>query len=45
MLSKTDIENIIQKIILVSDPEQIILFGSYATNSFDTDSDLDLLII
>ena len=29
----------------MSDPEQIILFGSYARGDFRPDSDLDLLVI
>ena len=36
---------ITRRIIDVSDPDQIILFGSYARGDFGPDSDLDLLII
>ena len=36
---------IIRRIRAVSDPEQIILFGSYARNDFGPDSDLDVLVV
>ena len=36
---------ITRRIIDVSDPDQIILFGSYARGDYKPDSDLDLLII
>lgn len=36
---------IVRRIRAVSDPEQIILFGSYARGDFGSDSDLDLLVI
>ena len=36
---------ITQQILAVSDPEEIILFGSYARGDFGPDSDLDLLVI
>jgi predicted nucleotidyltransferase len=36
---------ITERIVQVSDPDQIILFGSYAMGDYRPDSDLDLLII
>jgi predicted nucleotidyltransferase len=36
---------ITRRILSVSAPEQIILFGSYARGDFGPDSDLDLLVI
>jgi uncharacterized protein len=36
---------ITKRIVEISDPDQIILFGSYARGDFGPDSDLDLLII
>lgn len=36
---------ITRRIVQTSNPEKIILFGSYARGNFGTDSDLDLLII
>ncbi len=36
---------ITNRIVSISDPDQIILFGSYARGDFRADSDLDLLII
>ncbi len=36
---------ITRRILSVSDPEKIILFGSYARGDNDLDSDLDLLVI
>lgn len=34
-----------RRIVRTSNPEKIILFGSYARGRFDADSDLDLLVI
>src|SRR5438093_12032179 len=39
------LEEIIRRILAVSAPEQIILFGSYARGEPSPDSDLDLLVI
>lgn len=39
------LEEITRRIRAVSDPEQIILFGSRARGDFGSDSDVDLLII
>ena len=39
------LEEIAQRILAVSDPVQIILFGSYARGDVGPDSDLDLLVI
>ena len=39
------IPEITQRIIQTSNPEKIILFGSYARGDFRTDSDLNILII
>jgi len=36
---------ITRRIVNISDPDQIILFGSYARGDFHPGSDLDLLII
>jgi predicted nucleotidyltransferase len=36
---------IARRIVNTSNPEKIILFGSYARGTFGADSDLDLLII
>lgn len=36
---------ITRRIVQTSNPEKIILFGSYAGGGFDADSDLDLLVI
>jgi uncharacterized protein len=36
---------ITRRILSVSDPEKIILFGSYARGENDPDSDLDLMVI
>lgn len=36
---------ITRRILAVSDPEKIILFGSYARGDYEPDSDLDLLVI
>ena len=39
------IPEITRRILAVSDPTKIILFGSYARGDFGPDSDLDLLVI
>lgn len=39
------LDEIVRRIVAVSDPEQIILFGSYARGDTGPDSDLDLLVI
>ncbi|MCX6068503.1 MAG: nucleotidyltransferase domain-containing protein [Chloroflexi bacterium] len=39
------IPEITQRIIQTSNPEKIILFGSYARGDFGADSDLNILII
>jgi len=39
------LSEITRRILAVSDPVKIILFGSYARDDFGPDSDLDLLII
>ena len=36
---------ITRRILSISDPEKIILFGSYARGENDPDSDIDLLVI
>ena len=36
---------ITQRILAVSDPEKIILFGSYARGDYSPDSDLDLMVV
>lgn len=47
MANLTDalLTEITQRIIAVSDPEQIILFGSRARGDAGADSDIDLLVI
>ena len=39
------LKDITQRIRVISDPDQIILFGSYARGDFTSQSDLDLLVI
>ena len=45
MISQATIDEIKDKIIDLEDPQQIILFGSYAKNNATDSSDLDLLIV
>lgn len=45
MINKTKISDIVQKIAENYDPDKIILFGSYANNTANEDSDLDFIII
>jgi predicted nucleotidyltransferase len=39
------LDEVIQRIVQVADPEEIILFGSAARGEMHSDSDLDLLVI
>ena len=41
----TQLPEIIARILAVSSPEKIILFGSFARGDPDPDSDLDLLVV
>jgi predicted nucleotidyltransferase len=43
--NKPLLEEIIRRILTVSDPEQIFLFGSHARGEAGADSDFDLLVI
>jgi len=43
--SENLLKNIVQKILAVTKPEKIILFGSLATGKATKNSDLDILII
>ena len=44
-INKELLDEIVQKILVVTEPEKIILFGSYARGDATEESDLDLLII
>ncbi len=45
MVDSKRINDIVNRIAIKFNPDKIILFGSYASNSQNDDSDLDLLII
>jgi predicted nucleotidyltransferase len=45
LLDQNILKNIIQRIVEVTDPEKIILFGSAARGEMGRNSDVDLLII
>ncbi|MGJ3254624.1 MAG: nucleotidyltransferase domain-containing protein [Elainellaceae cyanobacterium] len=45
MLSKTNIQEIANKVAECFSPEKIILFGSYARGDVHDNSDLDLLVV
>ncbi len=45
MVNKEQINNILKIITSNAEPEKVILFGSYAKNTYTENSDLDLLII
>jgi len=45
MVTDELIEQMVRQIVNTAAPEQVILFGSHATGSARTDSDLDFLIV
>jgi len=45
MIPKKQIDYISKKIIQNTDPEKIILFGSYAKGDYNDDSDLDFIVV
>lgn len=45
MISKKTINQIKNKLVEIEKPQKIILFGSYARNEANQNSDLDLIII
>ena len=45
MLAQQIIDEIVRRILKVSKPRRIILFGSAATGAMSHDSDIDLLVI
>ncbi len=45
MLAERYLPEITRRILEISDPEKIILFGSFARGDPDYDSDIDLLVI
>jgi uncharacterized protein len=44
-ISETMIHEVVQRLVNEFNPEQVILFGSYAWGTPSEDSDLDLLVI
>ncbi|MFW6046966.1 MAG: nucleotidyltransferase domain-containing protein [Candidatus Woesearchaeota archaeon] len=44
-ITEEKIEEVVSKIVEASDPEKVILFGSYANKNHNEDSDLDFLVI
>ena len=44
-IDQQKISEITRRLLKVSDPEQIILFGSYARDDYRSDSDLDLMVV
>ena len=42
---KSFVETVVQRILALSNPDRIILFGSAATGSLTHDSDIDLLVV
>jgi uncharacterized protein len=44
-VSKETLDQIVQRILAVCQPERVILFGSAATGQMTPDSDIDLLVV
>lgn len=45
MLSEHEIDRLVARIVARTDPEQVILFGSYAKGTATRTSDVDLLLV
>ncbi len=45
MISREQIEDFVHRLVERYEPEKVILFGSYATETATTDSDVDLFVI
>ena len=45
LITQSMIEAIVQEIVNYSSPQQVLLFGSYASGQPTPDSDLDLLVV
>jgi predicted nucleotidyltransferase len=45
LITKEQINQVVEKIVQNVHPEKVILFGSYANGNPNNDSDLDLLVI
>ena len=45
MLDQATLDDVIERIVEVAEPEKIILFGSAARGDADANSDIDLLVI
>ena len=45
MITEAKIQEVVRRIVAGYDPDQIILFGSYARGTATDDSDLDLLVV
>ena len=45
MITEAKIQEVVRRIVAGYDPDQIILFGSYAYGTATEDSDLDLLVV
>ena len=45
MLDQATLDDVIERIVEVAEPEKIILFGSAARGDTDPNSDIDLLVI
>lgn len=45
MLSQQAIKKIVNKLVSIAHPTKVVLFGSYARNQAQEDSDLDVLVI
>jgi predicted nucleotidyltransferase len=44
-ITEETIQEIVRRILRVSTPDRVILFGSAATGSMSSDSDIDLLVL
>jgi len=45
MISNEEIKSLVSAVVEASDPDKVILFGSYATGKASTDSDVDIFVV
>ena len=45
MITAADVTRVVERIVALYDPDEILLFGSHAKGTATDDSDLDLVVV